>query len=153
LRTYLNRLQRRAPRRGRGAATGQFIDHVVKVSNRYWPGLFHTYEDPRIPRTTSQLERSFGASKQATRRTTGRKSTAGGKLESCGEAIVRVKALMAVLGPDELKQRVEAIPSDGYRAAKRQLHQMQQPARERRSIQRDPEAYLERVLDKWLDSS
>ena len=93
LRTYLNRLQRNAPRRGRGAATGRFVDHVVGVSNRYWPGLFHCYDHPLIPRTSNELEGFFGSSKRGARMTTGRKSTAGGKLESSGPVVGTIQVI------------------------------------------------------------
>jgi hypothetical protein len=39
LRRYLNPLGKHAPRRGRGAQTGHFIDHLLKLANSYWPGL------------------------------------------------------------------------------------------------------------------
>lgn len=42
--------------------TGRFVDHVVALSNRYWPGLFHTYDHPQIPNTTTGLEGFFGSS-------------------------------------------------------------------------------------------
>ena len=153
VRTYLNRLAEDAPRRGRGAVTGHFIDHVVGVSNRYWPGLFHCYDDPRIPRTTNELEGSFGSSKRGVRQRTGRKSTSGGKLESAGEVVVRVEALLGVMSPPELQQHLLAVPPERYLKSKGRLRHLQHPARERRSIQRNPEGYLDGVLKEWFDSS
>lgn len=153
VRTYLNRLETTAPRRGRGAATGRFIDHLVKKSNSYWPGLFHTYDHPLIPPTTNGLEGFFGSSKGAVRRATGRMSTAGGKFETCGEAVIRTRALLDGMDPIALAERLRAVTPEKYREGKRRLRHLQEPARERRSIQRDPEAYLERALTRWLDSS
>lgn len=152
LRTYLNRLEEAAPRRGRGAATGRFIDHLVKKSASYWPGLFHTYDLPLLPPTSNSLEGFFGGSKHAARRTTGRMSTAGGKLESCGEAIIRTTALHQALDPTALKERLSQVPPHAYQEAKRRLRNLQEPARVRRSIQRNLERYLERALAAWLDS-
>lgn len=153
LRTYLNRLEDQAPRRGRGAATGHFIDHVIGVSNRYWPGLFHTYEHPQIPATTSSLEGFFGSSKRQARLTTGRKSTAGGRLESCAEVVVRLQALQQALPPEALGQSLAAVSPQTYSQTKKRLRALREPARERRSIQRNLPAYLKRVLDDWNDSS
>ena len=93
LRRYLNRLGREAPRRGRGAHTGHFVDHLIKLADRYWPGLFHTYDHPDIPRTSNGIEGFFGSIKRSVRSTTGRASTAGGKMESCAEFAVRAQAL------------------------------------------------------------
>lgn len=153
LRTYLNRLEDTAPRRGRGAVTGRFIDHLVKKSDSYWPGLFHTYDHPSIPPTTNELEGFFGSSKGAVRRVTGRMSTAGGKFETCGEAIVRTRALLGAMDSAPLAERLRAVTPEKYRDAKRRLRQLQEPARERRSIQRKPERFLEQVLTEWFDTS
>lgn len=153
LRTYLNRLEDQAPRRGQGAVTGRFVDHVVGVSNRYWPGLFHTYDNPQIPSTTTSLEGFFGASKRGARLTTGRKSTAGGRLESCAEAVVRVQALVQALSPEALAVHLAAVSPQTYEQTRRRLRSLREPARERRSIQRDPERYLDRILVNWFDTS
>lgn len=150
VRRYLNRLQEEAPRRGRGAGTGHFVDHVNKKANAYWPGLFHTYDDPRIPSTTNAIEGFFGTSKSAVRRTTGRMSTAGGKMESCGEALLRVRALRQAIGPTALRDELQRVTPEGYAQAKTRLRALQRPACERRSIQRDPQAHLDRLLQAWL---
>lgn len=149
---YLNRLHKEAPRRGRGAPTGHFIDHLVNVSHRYWPGLFHTYDDARIPSTTSKLEGLFGVTKRWARRASGRKSTVGGKLESFGEAIVRVQALIQALPRDQLAELVANIPPERLAAAAQRLSALKEPARRRRSFQRHPQKYLDAALNKWLDS-
>lgn len=153
VRTYLNHLAEDAPRRGRGAVTGHFIDHIVGVSARYWPGLFHCYDDPRIPRTSNELEGSFGSSKRGVRQRTGRKSTSGGKIESAGEVVVRVEALLRVMSRTELEQHLVAVSPERYAQSKRRLRDVQGPARERRSIQRNLDGYLDGVLKAWLDPS
>lgn len=153
VRRYLNRLQKEAPRRGRGAPTGHFVDHVAKKAQSYWPGLFHAYGDPRIPRTTNAIEGFFGTSKGAVRRTTGRMSTAGGKMESCGEALLRVRALMQAIGPTALSDELQRVTPQRYAQAKDRLRALQRPACERRSIQRGPRRHLDQLLQAWLDTS
>jgi len=37
------------------------IGHFLQVSRRYWPGLFHGYSVPALPRTNNDLEQFFGA--------------------------------------------------------------------------------------------
>lgn len=149
---YLNRLQKEAPRRGRGALTGRFVDHLVKVSRRYWPGLFHTYDDPRIPSTTNELESLFGSTKRAARRTSGRKSTVGGKLESIGEALVRVQALLQILPRAQLTDLLANVPPERFATSEQRLSALKEPARRRRSYQRDPERYMKAALGLWLGS-
>lgn len=150
LRCYLNRLEERAPRRGRGAQTGHFVDHVVKVSESYWPGLFHAYDHPQIPRTSNGIEALFGSSKRSLRSTSGRASTAGGKMESCGEFVIGAQALTGLMPKAEIEQRLMAVPDAAFEASKRQLLRIREPARERRSIQRRLTEFLDHTLTAWL---
>ncbi len=152
LRCYLNRLQKQAPRRGRGAQTGHFTDHIVELADRYWSGLFHAYDHPKIPRTTNDIEGFFGSVKRSVRSTTGRTSTAGGKMESYGELAVKAEALTRILPKHELEQRLNAVPDTTFEVGKRQLLNIRGPARERRSIQRRLGAFLDRTLARWRSS-
>ena len=149
LRRYLNRLQEEAPRRGRGAQTGHFVDHLVKVTDSYWPGLFHTYDHAKIPRTTNSIEGFFGSTKHSVRSTSGRTSTAGGKMESCGEFVVQAQALTRIMPRAELEPHLNAVPDTAFVAAKRQLLRIREPARQRRSIQRRLVDFLDRTLATW----
>src|SRR5438874_5455771 len=62
-------------RRHRAAAgeLGGAVDHFLKVSRSYWPGLFACYETPDLPRTNNGLEQAFGSHRYHERRATGRK--------------------------------------------------------------------------------
>lgn len=152
LRRYLNRLEEEAPRRGRGAQTGHFIDHLIKTAESYWGGLFHTYDHPEIPGTTNSIEGFFGSSKHSLRSTTGRRSTAGGKMESSGEFVVQAQTLMGSMPKADLERRLSMVPDADFAASKRRLRRVREPARERRSIQRDPDAFLARALAAWQAS-
>jgi len=149
LRRYFNRLQEESPRRGRGAQTGHFVDHLVKLADRYWPGLFYTYDHPEIPRTSNSIEGFFGSTKRSIRSTTGRASTAGGKMESCGELAVQAQALTRILPKAELEQQLNAVSDTAFVAGKQHLLRIREPARERRSIQRRLEPFLDRTLAQW----
>lgn len=149
LRRYLNRLEQEAPRRGRGAHTGHFVDHLVKVANSYWPGLFHAYDHPKIPRTSNGTEGFFGSIKRSVRCTTGRASTAGGKMETCAEFAVRAEALAQNMPKTALDPLLEAVPDETFVKGKKELRRIRAPARERRSIQRDLGAFLNRALAVW----
>ena len=52
---------------------GAWATHVYRVTYTYWSGLFHCYDDPRIPRTNNDLEQYFGRARHHERRATGRK--------------------------------------------------------------------------------
>jgi hypothetical protein len=49
------------------------IAHFLKVTQSYWPGLFHCYDVPGLPRTNNDLEQFFGTVRYQERRACGRK--------------------------------------------------------------------------------
>lgn len=50
-----------------------FIDHIIRRTQDWAPGLFFCYENPAIPRTNNDLEQYNGTLKRHQRRVTGRK--------------------------------------------------------------------------------
>jgi len=48
------------------------IEHFLKVTRSYWPGLFHCYDIQGLPRTNNDLEHIFGQWRHHQRRCTGR---------------------------------------------------------------------------------
>jgi hypothetical protein len=50
------------------------LRHFLKVTRSYWPGLFHCYDVPDLPRTNNGLEQLFGSTRHHERRCTGRKA-------------------------------------------------------------------------------
>jgi Transposase, Mutator family len=50
-----------------------FGAHLDKVSRSYWPGLFHCYDLPHLPRTNNELESRFRDTSRRLLRTTGQK--------------------------------------------------------------------------------
>ena len=149
LSTYLNKLERGAPTRGRGAPRGDFMRAVVNLSNRYWPGLFHCYEIAGLPRNNNDLEQTFNVIKRMERKATGRKSTVGGPLESCAEFVL--EAWSSLDAHPQVLNLLKDIPPDRLMAARKELENLANPAKSRRSIQRDPERHLDGALDEWLD--
>ena len=57
----------------RAGALEAAVDHFLKVTASYAPGLFHRYGVPDLPRTNNDLEHLFGSHRHHERRTTGRK--------------------------------------------------------------------------------
>jgi len=95
------------------------VDHFIKVSRSYWPGLVHCYSVPELPRTNNDLEQSFGAQRYHERRTTGRKGASPalvlrGAVQLVAYAATRLRPFTGEeLAPDqpqtwrELCQRLE----------------------------------------------
>ena len=50
-------------------------DHFVSALRRSWPGLFHCYDQPLLPRTNNEMELYYHRLKRQRRRNTGRKGT------------------------------------------------------------------------------
>jgi mutator family transposase len=68
LRRYLDTVQRQ-PKVTPTLET--FGRHLDTVSRSYWPGLFHCYEVPGLPRTNNELESHFRETRRRLLRTTG----------------------------------------------------------------------------------
>jgi hypothetical protein len=115
------------------------LNHFLKVTRSYRPGLFHCYDDPNIPRTNNDLEHTFGQYRYHERRATGRKRGAPnavlhGPVRMVAAAVTRLQPVTAG----------ELAPHD------RQCWQrLRQAVRERfarraqgRRFRRDPDAYL-----------
>jgi hypothetical protein len=68
LRSYLDTVQRQPKVPPTVEAFGRHLD---TVSQSYWPGLFHCYEVPGLPRTNNELESHFRETRRRLVRTTG----------------------------------------------------------------------------------
>lgn len=69
--SLLRRIRHRARARGPLATS---LRHFLKVTESYWPGLFHCYDVADLPRTNNGLEQLFGSTRHHERRCTGRKA-------------------------------------------------------------------------------
>jgi len=132
---------------GRVGALASGIRHVVKVTRRYRPGLFHCYEVADLPRTNNDLEQFFGSHRFHERRATGRKS-ASPSLVLRGE--VRLLAAAATRQhTDSAAELAEAAP-----ARQAELRQHLESRRQRRvsrgRFRRDPQAFLQQLEEHLL---
>lgn len=117
----------------------QALNHFLKVTRSYRPGLFHCYDDPNIPRTNNDLEQYFGQYRYHERRATGRKpgtptTVLHAPVRMVAAAVTRLRAVTAG----------ELAPHDRQR-----WQQLRQALRERfarraqgRRFRCDPDAYL-----------
>jgi len=70
---YQDLLAQMAADRAAAGALAPAVEHFLKVSTSYAPGLFHTYAHPGLPRTNNDLEQWFGSARYHQRRASGRK--------------------------------------------------------------------------------
>jgi hypothetical protein len=115
------------------------LEHFLKVSRSYWPGLFHCYEVPDLPRTNNDLEQCFGAHRYHERRATGRKGASPalvlrGSVQLIAAMATRLHAFAAwELAPEEVH---------AWRSLRRKLVICRYRRTLRRRFRRNPDAYL-----------
>jgi hypothetical protein len=133
-----------------GAAIRRWGEHFLKVTRRYWVGLFHCYDVAGLPRTNNDLEHVFGTLRHHERRVTGRKVVAP-------SLIVRgaVRVLAAVLSWIRPLTAIELgqIDSDAWRAERRQLEQLRQARVLQRRFRQHPEPYLAALEERLVKLS
>ncbi|HEV3258630.1 MAG TPA: ISNCY family transposase [Gemmataceae bacterium] len=118
------------------------LQHFVKVTKSYWPGLFRCYASKDLPRTNNDLEHLFGSHRYHERRASGRKRASPALVV---RGSVRVVAGLATrLRPEEGLQ----LPS-GYVArwqeTRAQLAKRQEARRQQRRFRRNSLAYLHKL--------
>jgi hypothetical protein len=115
------------------------LTHFLKVSRSYWPGLFHCYEVPDVPRTNNALEQCFGAHRYHERRATGRKGASPalvlrGSVRLVAATATRLRVFAAEeLAPEDV---------DAWKALRQELAIRRQRRTLRHRFRRDPGAYL-----------
>lgn len=124
---------------------GEAVDHFLKVSRSYWPGLFACYDTPELPRTNNDLERAFGSHRYHERRSTGRKGASPALvLRGCARLVAGLAT--------RTREVTVADLADADRVAWKQLRAELEHRRERRverrQFRRDPHGYLKRLEEK-----
>jgi hypothetical protein len=119
--------------------------HLDKVSRSYWPGLFHCYDVPGVPRTNNELESHFRDTGRRLLRTTGQQGLTQRTLQRQGawELLSRPPTEAQLLGalcqtpPEDLAQERQRL------AAHRQRFRLQ-----RRSL-KQTRAQFEQLRQRW----
>jgi hypothetical protein len=141
-----------AMRRHRDAAgpLGGAVDHFLKVSRSYWPGLFACYDAADLPRTNNDLEQLFGSHRYHERRATGRKG-ASPALVLRGSA--RLVAAMATRGREVTADDLAAADRSAWRGLRTELEVRRQRRVDRHRFRRDPDGYLRGLEARLIQSA
>jgi hypothetical protein len=99
--------------------------HLDTVSRSYWPGLFHCYDVPGLPRTNNELESRFRDTSRRLLRTTGQKGLTQRTLQRQGawELLPRPSTEADILdalphtSPEELAQERQRFAAHRRRFA------------------------------------
>jgi hypothetical protein len=128
--------------RAKAGLLAEAIDHFLKVTRSYRPGLFHCYGVADLPRTNNDLEQLFGSYRRQERRMTGRKTNSSATVL---RGPVRIIAALAT--------RLRRYDASDLAGADRQRWWEVRASLDRRhharvlraQFRRDPETYLSRL--------
>ena len=144
-RGLLGAMARHAERAGERAGA---LKHFGKVTRSYWPGLFHCYDVPDLPRTDNDLEQLFGSHRYHERRASGRKVASPGLVV---RGSVRLPAAVATRLRGEVRGE-DLAPADlsAWRELRAGLERRQAIRAQGRRFRRDPAAYLRELEDSLI---
>jgi hypothetical protein len=123
------------------------VDHFVKVTRSYWPGLFACYAVADLPRTNNALEQFFGSHRYHERRASGRKG-ASPALVLRGAA--RLLAAAATRQRTYTAKELAQVNRQEWSRLRRELETRRQRRTERSRFRRDPPAFLSRLEEQLL---
>lgn len=141
---FLNKMEHQKAQVGELA---EGIDHFIKVTRSYWPGLFHCYQLQGLPRTNNDLEHVFGQLRHHQRRVTGRK-VAPASLILRGS--VRLIALVATRIQTFTVKEFATVSSENWQNVRSELQKHHFNRLQQRRFRRDPDAYLAELEAKSL---
>jgi hypothetical protein len=118
-----------------------------KVTASSWPGLFHCYDEPNLPRTNNDLEQYFGSARRHERRATGRKSASPGLVV---RGAVRVIALVASPRHHFNVAELRLTDISRWRALRSELEYRHETRRHHYRFRKSPQEYLAVLEEKFL---
>lgn len=123
------------------------IDHFVKVSRSYAPGLFHCYELAGLPRTNNGLEQLFGRWRHHQRRCSGRKvAPASLVVRGAVQIVAAIATQMRSFTADDLS----TVSLAAWQTVRTDLNCRQQKRNQQRYFRRSPATYLANLEQKFL---
>lgn len=123
------------------------LEHFLKVTDSYQPGLYHCYDMADLPRTNNALEQLFGSTRYHERRCTGRK-VASPSLVLRGS--VRIVAGLGTRSRCVTAEDLAPASVDDWQTLRRGLEHRRQMRALRIRFRRQPTAYLQRLEDILL---
>lgn len=128
---------------------GGAVNHFVKVTRSYWPGLFACSDTADLPRTNNDLEQAFGSHRYHERRATGRKGASPSLvLRGSAKLIASLASRAGEVGVDELA----GADRSAWRAMRMELDERRERRTDRRRFRKDPTAYLKNLENKLHQS-
>ena len=125
------------------------IEHFLKITRSYWPGIFHCYSVDGLPRTNNDLEHVFGSFRHHQRRCTGQKKAPASLLVrgSC-----RLIATIATKIKTFTARDLVPLDLSAWRQKRDQMKQLRHNRLQQRRFRRQTEAYLAELETKLIQS-
>jgi hypothetical protein len=139
--------------RAQAAAAGGLqgaIKHFLTVTASYWPGLFHCYDVPGLPRTNNDLEQFFGAIRHRERRCTGRKR-ASSNLVVRGAVRIIAATVTSICPPTP--EQLAPRDLNAWRTQRHRLKRCQHARVLQCRFRRQPDAYLASLEERLVKLS
>ena len=122
-----------------------FGAHLDKVSRSYWPGLFHCYEVPGLPRTNNELESRFHDTTRRLLRTTGQKGLTQRTLQHQGAW----ELLLCPSTEAELLDALPQTPSEDLAQERQRFAEHRQRFAMKSRSRRQTQAQFAQLRQKW----
>ncbi len=123
------------------------VEHFLKVTESYQPGLFHCFELTDLPPTNNDLEGFFGTGRYNERRATGRK-TASPAMVLRGS--VRLVASVATTLRPFSAEDIRPASVDSWKSLRAGLEERCERRRQQLRFRRDPHGYLAKLEEGLL---
>jgi hypothetical protein len=118
---------------------GQAISTFLKVTQSYWPGLFHCYDVADLPRTNNELEHCFGSVRYSERRASGRRGAIAALVV---RGPVRVLTALALRRQCFLPRALAFSDPEAWYSMREQLTFRREARRKQLRFRKNPAAYL-----------
>jgi hypothetical protein len=128
---------------------GSSVDHFVKVSRSYWPGLFACYDTADLPRTNNDLEQAFGSHRYHERRASGRK---GASPSLVLRGSVKLIAGLATRTREVAATDLAGVDRAAWERTRAELEERRKQRVARRQFRRNPAGYLKDLENKLIQS-
>jgi hypothetical protein len=121
------------------------VEHFLKVTRSYAPGLFHCYDIEDLPRTNNDLEQLFGRWRHHQRRCTGRKVAPASVVV---RGSVQIVAAIATHKRSFTAADLATVSLTDWQAVRADLKAYQNKRNQQRQFRRSPAAYLANLEQK-----
>lgn len=115
------------------------VEHFLKVTRSYAPGLFHCYDIAALPRTNNDLEQLFGCWRHHQRRCTGRKVAPASVVV---RGSVQIVTAIATQTRSFSAADLATVSITDWQALRAELKGHQHKRNQQRQFRRSPAAYL-----------